>query len=163
MIARFHSYPALLQSFWSLASPGVNPATFRPHSRHLTSRQLVHSTVFVRSTVVPQAMSGKVKDGDLVKAASDRLVSIKRHKLVDIGINLADPSYDKVAASHGIYSRQTLLCFMGVRFNLLLLKHCMTSASGAQQDREEVIERAREAGVSAMIITGKQSSCLVIQ
>ena len=41
------------------------------------------------------AMAAKLKDAELVEAASLKVTAQQKHRLIDVGINLADPSYDK--------------------------------------------------------------------
>ena len=41
------------------------------------------------------AMAAKLKDAELVEAASLKFIAQQKHRLIDVGINLADPSYDK--------------------------------------------------------------------
>ena len=41
------------------------------------------------------AMAAKLKDAELVEAASVKVTAQQKHRLIDVGINLADPSYDK--------------------------------------------------------------------
>lgn len=71
----------------------------RRASLNFPRRGLQHqSPTLIKRRDITFFMPAKISDAELVEAAIEKLEGAERHTLVDVGINLADSSYDKVSA-----------------------------------------------------------------
>lgn len=77
-----------------------------------------------------------------------------RHATIDIGVNLADTSFDKVRSCSIIAQKPTWLESAACRCRRRAAAAPPTCSLEYSQDREEVLQRARQCGVEAIVITG---------
>ncbi len=112
------------------------------------SSQGAPSTSAPTADLAPAANGGgsaKKGQGDLVAAAMMR----SPQPLVDIGINLTNDAFRKVRATLSLPTRGVRTCT-----KQLLQQRAMPLPSLHAQDRDEVLQRAAQANVQALVVTG---------